>query len=227
MKKYTLFLGIGFLIATFMIVPIEKTDAQVKFGIKGGVNFSDMKYEPQDQTSGIPDTKSLTSYHVGVIADVPLLSVLSIQPGVMLNSIGAKVEKNGNNAGYTAKINPLYVDVPVNILFKPQIGTGTKFYVGVGPYIGFGVGGKATVEGNVGDVNGSIDHDLKFGNSSDDDLKSTDIGGNVLAGFEFNNGLLIGAQYGMSFTNNAPEGENSDNKILKNKVLSISVGYLF
>lgn len=200
--------------------------AQVKFGIKGGVNFADLKYEPQDQSHGIPDANSLTSFHAGVIVDVPLASVVSLQPGVMFTGKGSKLEYSGNGWDFTGKENPLYVEVPVNILFKPTIGTDTRLYVGAGPYIAAGVGGKISYSGNLGDISGYSDHDIKFGKGSGDDLKPTDIGGNILAGFEFGNGLLLGAQYGMSFTNNAPKGENSDSKIFRNKVLSISIGYL-
>lgn len=200
--------------------------SQVRFGIKAGVNMADLKYEPQDETHGTPDANSLTSFHAGVIMDVPLAEVVSIQPGVMFTGKGSKLQYSGSGWDYTQKMNPLYVEVPVNILFKPTIGTNTKFYVGAGPYIAAGVGGKFSFDGNAGPFDVAGDHDLKFGDKSGDDLKSTDIGGNVLAGFEFSNGLLLGAQYGLSFTNNAPKGENSDSKILKNKVLSVSIGYL-
>ncbi len=201
--------------------------SQVKLGIKGGINFADLKYEPQDQTHGIPDANSLPSYHLGVIVDLPLASMLSLQPGVFYTGKGSKLKYSGDNWDFTQTMNPTYIEVPVNILFKPTIGANTKFYVGAGPYIAKGVGGQVSYDGNLGDISGHTDHDIKFGNSSDDDLKSTDIGANVLAGFEFSNGLLLGAQYGMSFTNNAPKGENSDTKILRNKVLGISLGFLF
>lgn len=200
--------------------------SQVKFGLKAGVNFADLKYEPQDETHGVPDANSLTSFHAGVIVDVPLAPVVSLQPGVMFTGKGSKLQYSGANWDFTTKVNPLYVEVPVNILFKPTIGTNTKLYIGAGPYIAAGVGGKVSYSGNLGDVSGYSDHNINYGDGSDDDLKSTDIGGNVLAGFEFSNGLLLGAQYGLSFSNNAPGGENSDSKILRNKVLSVSIGYL-
>lgn len=201
--------------------------SQIRFGIKGGLNMADMKYEAKDQTNGTPDANSLTSFHAGIIMDVPLASMLSIQPALMLTGKGSKVEYTGNNWNYTQKVNPLYVELPVNILIKPTIGTNTKFYFGAGPYIAAGVAGKVSYSGNLGDLSGYSDHNIKFGNGDGDDLKPMDIGANVLAGFEFGNGLLVGAQYGMSFTNNAPNGDNNANKILRNKVLSISVGYLF
>lgn len=225
-KKIVLFVA-GLLAVSFLFLSVGKTYAQAKLGIKGGINFANMKYEPQDGTEGVPDANSFTSYHIGLIADLPIAMGLSIQPGAILNSKGSKVEFHSDILNYTKTVNPVYIDVPVNLMFKPQIGENTKLYVGIGPYFGFGVGGKITNEGNIGDIEGISDHDIKFGDDADDDLKSTDIGGNVLAGFEFGNGLILGAQYGLSFTNNAPGGSDDDAKILRNKVLSLSIGYLF
>lgn len=227
MKKTIWFVAAQLMLGALFFMPIKDASAQAKFGVKGGYNLSDMKYEARSSVGDLPNSKSLSGFHLGLVADLPIVDVLSIQPAVLYNSIGSKIERGSDDAGYTVKINPQYVDIPVNILFKPQIAEGTRLYVGAGPYIGFGVGGKASVKGNVGDISGYADHDLKFGNSSDDDLKSTDIGGNVLAGLEFGSGFTIGAQYGASFTNNAPKGDDSDAKILKNKVFSISVGFLF
>lgn len=224
-KLWTFALCLLFLTAAF--VPSQKAHAQAKFGIKAGINFADLKYEPKDQTNGTPDANSLTSFHAGIIADLPLTEGLALQPGVMLSGKGSKVEYSGVLGTYTKEINPLYIEVPVNILFKPQIGTGTKLYFGLGPYFGFGIAGKANFSGETPAGDFYTDHDLSFGNDSDDDLKATDVGGNILAGFEFSNGLLIGAQYGLSFTNNASGGNDDAPKILRNKVLSISLGYLF
>ncbi|HEX5554208.1 MAG TPA: porin family protein [Chitinophagaceae bacterium] len=199
--------------------------AQVKVGIKAGVNFADLKYEPKDQTNGTPDANSLTSFNAGVIVDVPVVEGLSFQPGVMLEGKGSKVEHSGTLGTFTQKVNPLYVEVPANFLFKPTIGKNTRLYFGLGPYVAIGVGGKSSTNAEASIGSYYSDHTLKFGNGSDDDLKSTDFGGNILAGFEFGDGLILGAQYGMSFTNNAPDGNNDAPKILRNKVLSISIGY--
>lgn len=206
--------------------------AQVRVGVKAGLNLADMKYEPEDETNGTPDANSLPSFNAGFIVDVPLIQGLALQPGLMVSGKGSKVEYTTNNLGnYTTTINPIYLEVPVNILFKPQIGAGTRLYFGAGPYFAVGIAGKQkfTFEGApiIGD--GYTGHQLKFGNSSDDDLKATDVGAQVLAGFEFSKGLLVGAQYGIGFTNIAPDNNSSNNKskILRNKVLSFSVGYLF
>lgn len=229
MKKIMIYFFGSLVALLFVIAPFEKTSAQsqIRLGVKGGVNFADMKYEPKDNTNGVPDGKSLVSYHVGVIVDVPIADFVSIQPGLMLNSIGSKREYKSTTLGnYTMKVNPIYLDVPVNVLFKAKMGEGTKLYVGAGPYLGYGISGKVTFNAETPLGNGQIDHNIKFGNGNSDDLKKTDVGGNILAGIEFKN-LTLGAQYGLSFTNNAPNGSDNASKILRNKVLSLSVSFLF
>lgn len=201
--------------------------SQVRFGLKAGVNFADLKYEPKDQTSGTPDANSLASFNAGLIVDIPIVTGLAFQPGLMLEGKGSKVVHSGALGNFTQKVNPLYLEIPANFLFKPSIGLNTKLYFGLGPYFAVGVGGRSSSDAQSSVGSYYTDHTLQFGNGSDDDLKATDFGGNILAGFEFTNGLLVGAQYGMSFTNNAPSGNNNAPKILRNKVLSFSVGYLF
>lgn len=227
MSKKLFIFGLCLLSVAVTFIPLQKASAQAKFGIKAGVNFADLKYEPKDQTHGTPDANSLTSFQVGLIADLPLVEGLALQPGVFLSGKGSKVEYSGSAWNYTKEVNPFYIEVPVNILFKPTIGNNTKLYFGLGPYFAFGIGGEISRSGDLGPFSTYSDHDIEFGSDSGDDLKATDVGGNILAGFEFSNGLLIGAQYGLSFTNNASGGNNDDPKILRNKVLSISLGYLF
>lgn len=199
--------------------------AQVRLGVKGGLNLADMKYEARDQTSGHPDANSLASIHAGLIVDVPIVEGFSFQPGAMISGKGSKVEYSGSLGTFTQKINPWYVEVPANFLFKPAIGTHTHLYFGLGPYVALAVGGKSSSNASTSVGSFYTDHSLKFGNDSDDDLKQTDVGGNVLAGFEFGNGLILGAQYGLSFTNNAPDGNDNAPKILRNRVFSVSLGY--
>lgn len=221
MKKAIALLFSGMLISSALF-------AQVRLGVKGGVNFPNMRFEPRDQTQGTPDVHSRFSLHGGVLLDVEFASQLAIQTGALLSGKGSKVVYDNPFGSFTNKLRPVYIEVPVNLLFKPWITYGMRLYMGGGPYIGFGIGGKTKFYGSdvpIGDL--YTNHRLKFGNDSRDDLKKKDIGGNILAGLEFNNGLIIGAQYGLSFTNNAPRGSNSANKILRNKVFSISIGYLF
>lgn len=199
----------------------------VKLGLRGGLNLADMKYEPKDQTNGTPNANSLASFNAGLVIDVPLMPGLALQTGAGLSGKGSKVEWTSGSSSYTETINPIYVEVPANLVFKPQIAPGTRLYFGAGPYLGIGVGGKASFSGNTPIGSFYSDHALQYGNDNNSDLKQTDVGANILAGFEFGKGLTLGAQYGLSFTNNAPSGSNNAPKILRNKVLSFDVGVFF
>lgn len=220
MNKKILLVAIAISFSTFAL------SQGLKVGLRGGLNVADMKYEPRDQTNGTPNANSLTSFNLGLVLDFGIAKVISIQTGAGISGKGNKTEWSSGSFSYTQKMNPMYVEVPLDILFKPSLGPSTRFYFGAGPYLGIGVGGKSSFSGNtpVGDY--YTDHKLKFGNDSNSDLKRMDIGGEVLAGFEFS-GITLGAAYGMSFTNNAPNGNNDAAKILKNKVFSINVGFLF
>lgn len=201
--------------------------AQVGFGIKGGLNLANLKYEARDESNGIPNAKSLQSFQAGIIVDFSIGEWFSFQPGMMLTGKGSKVKYSGTLGTFTQKVNPIYIEVPANILFKPSIGTNTRVYFGAGPYIALGIAGRSSSDAQASIGSYYTDHKLKFGNGNNDDLKRIDIGGNVLAGLEFGNSFMVGAQYGMSLINNAPGGNNDAPNILKNKVFSITAGLIF
>ncbi len=193
------------------------------FIIKGGVNFSNISTQSNGSYN---NANTLTTFKVGVLADVPLASVLSLQPGVLLTGKGAKASGFFDEASYNRSFNPLYIEVPVNLVVKLPLGTSSRIFVGVGPYGALGVGGKwkttATVA-NVG-LTTSTESNIKFGNGNDDNLKTFDYGLNGLAGVEISR-LLLGVNYGLGlskiFPNQTDNGANDKNKY---RVFSINVG---
>ena len=61
----------------------EKADEGVRFGVRAGLNFANLSGDHLD-------LDSRTSFHVGVIADIPLMQSLYIQTGLYFQSKGAK-----------------------------------------------------------------------------------------------------------------------------------------
>ncbi|MGO8056510.1 hypothetical protein, partial [Rhizobium leguminosarum] len=61
----------------------------------------------------------------------------------------------------------------------------------------FGVGGKWKTIIDDEEESGKV----HYGNSDDDNMKGFDFGANVLAGFQFNNGLFIAANFNQGFSN--------------------------
>lgn len=187
------------------------------FYIKGGVNFSNISTN-NDGTYN--DANTLTTFNVGLIGDVPLADVLSLQPGVVLTGKGSKAHNSLLNQ--TNKFNPLYIEVPVNIVVKLPVGSDSRFFFGAGPYGALGVGGKSKTTGDL--INES--HNIKFGDSNGDDLKSFDFGLNGLAGIEISR-LMLGVNYGLGLSKIGPIQDNDSNDKNKYRVFSVNVGIRF
>jgi hypothetical protein len=206
MKKNVVFLTLA-LVATTLT-----TYAQVSFGVKAGYSSSTISADDNDGSS------RLSGFHAGVIADLSLAESFSLQPQLLYSAKGVKfkdVDINENETKVSFKLN--YLELPVNFLYKPQVGAG-KLFVGAGPYLALGIGGKFE------DVKVKFDGKKAADLDETDDkihAKALDAGANFLAGYELKNGLLFSINYSLGLTNFSPDGDKS-----KNSYLGISVGYL-
>ncbi len=191
------------------------------FIIKGGVNFSNISTKNDGSYN---DANSLTTFNVGVLADLALMSNLSVQSGVVLTGKGSKASGSLLGVSNTTKFNPLYIEVPINLVAKIPLGGTSNVFLGAGPYGAIGVGGKWKNNTTVGGVESSSDENIKFGNDNGDDLKSFDFGFNGLAGVEISR-VLIGVNYGLGLSKIFPNsGDNNSNDKNKYRVLSVNVG---
>lgn len=218
MKSKVLMLALA---TTAISLTSKAQDAKTTFGVRAGVNFQNLT--GKDANGGDLDFKMKTGFHIGVNAEIPIAPEFYVQPGLLFTTKGAKEEITGSD---DAKINISYLEVPINFLYKPELGSG-KLLLGVGPYVGFGIGGK--VKGNGADMDVKFKNDVK----STDYLKAfylkgLDFGGNLLVGYELSSKISaqLNAQLGM--TNLAPkvDGNSSDAKV-KNTGFGISLGYRF
>lgn len=179
------------------------------YGLRAGVNIP--KY-----SIGNGSTQSNTGFFVTGYLDAPVSPYFSIQPGLSLQNKGGKWEPTSS---IETKESVMSLDIPVNLVAKLPTGGSGNFFVGAGPYVGFGLSGKR--KGDV--LNGAVqgDRDINFGSNENDDLKRTDFGINFLAGYQLTNGFQINAGYGLGLTNLAPApGDEA-----KNRVWSIGIGF--
>ena len=89
--------------------------------LRGGVNLANVSIT---KDGGIDDAKMLTSFQAGIIGNLHITSFLALQPGVLFTGKGTKTQRgNEDDANfYRATVNPYYIEVPVNLVFKTQIG---------------------------------------------------------------------------------------------------------
>jgi len=196
--------------------------------IKGGVNFSNIS---TSNNGSYQNANMLTTFNAGVVADLPLSPLFSIQPGLVLNGKGSKVTHIYSVGGEVpasdnVTMNPLYLELPVNFVVKVPVTTGTNFFIGAGPYGALGIAGKYKTSATVAGTTGETSHKIKYGNSSGDDLKSFDYGLNALAGLEIDR-VMLGVNYGYGLSKIVPKTDDLSNDKNKYRVLSVNVGFRF
>ncbi|HEY9261347.1 porin family protein [Chitinophaga sp.] len=230
MKKKFLLLSFAALSISFAAM------SQARVGIKAGWNLSNITTDNEGNTK---DSRSLSGFNVGAIVDLPLVpKILSFQPGAFYTTKGSKVDLGDKASTTYSKFttNPSYIEIPLNFIAKLPIGENARLFAGVGPYFAFGVAGKNKYEATVGETTLSSssgikwDDDTPFNNGDPnqgfDKFKRFDWGGNVQVGAELSN-FLISAQYGIGFAKVRSGQDNSTDEKSKNRVFSVSVGYLF
>jgi hypothetical protein len=166
MKKIILFL-----ICTTSLIFAE---AQIKFGVKGGMNLSTF-------TGPNVDTAKIKfGFNAGVFADVPITEALTLRPEVMYSTQGGKGTKNGIEA--TSSNN--YVIIPILINWISASG---GFFVETGPQIGFLVGGKLKA--------------LSYSFDAKNYYKKKDFSWTYGAGYRFTDNIGINGRYNMGLSN--------------------------
>jgi len=199
--------------------------AQTTFGIRAGVNFQNIN--GKDEGGDKLENDLILGYHAGFNAEIPVAPDFYFQPGLLFSTKGAKDAEDN----FETKINLAYVELPLNLLYKPLLGNG-HLILGFGPYVAYGIGGKVKLA-----VDGSeTDYDVKFKNkvtSSDDEdvfyVKGIDAGANLFFGYEFPMKLSfqLNAQLGLLNLEPEYEGETDAETIVKNTGFGFSVGYRF
>lgn len=192
------------------------------FGLRAGVNFQNLNGKDADDNKRENDLT--VGFNVGVNAEIPVAEDFYLQPGVLYSTKGAQMDDDGD-----VKVNIGYIEVPVNLVYKPELGTG-RLLMGFGPYVAFGINGK--VKGD-----GMSDRDIKFENEvSPQDflgnsyyLKRLDAGANLLFGYEFTSRLSaqLNAQLGLVNIHPKISGSTADLGTLKNTGFGVSLGYRF
>lgn len=200
------FAGLSLTSVQAQTTPSASTDSSsgAKFGIKGGVNFSNIYVEDVD------DNNVLTSFNAGVFANFPVGDILSLQPEILYSRKGAKLTYDNDFGTGTSEFKLNYIEVPV--LFKVNITDNLNVHAG--PYFAYLI--DAQEKNNFDGVIDTEDTD----NYDNDDFNKFDVG--ISGGIELEfSSIGIGARYNYGFstigkerdfagtTYTYPDGKNS------------------
>jgi hypothetical protein len=121
---------------------------EFKVGVKAGFNASNFSGLEDPKEEGVKYTNNYKpGFHIGVAAQYLFTSQLGIETGLYYSQIGAKEEQSVSGGGlffkYTETSNPSYLQLPISLLYKFELGTDLYLYPSAGIYLGYGLGGKA------------------------------------------------------------------------------------
>jgi len=224
------FFSLLLLVSTFYYsLNAQKSSAILRVGI----NLANISIT---EGGSIDDAKTLTSFQAGIIGDINLSSYISFQPGLIVTGKGSKTQDGDpSDANYfKATTNPVYIEIPLSLVFKAPLGKSAKFFAGAGPYLAIGIAGKNKTEGKFLGVAFNNEDDIEW---SDDDpstldyeegaglgiMKRFDYGLNGTAGFEGNK-ALISVNYGLGLAKLQSGSNSSADDKNKHRVLSFTLG---
>lgn len=199
MKKSVLVIALMIMSTTFI-----SAQEYIYFGVKGGVNFSSFNGDGYDD---FVDPEERTSFHLGLLAEIPVSDRFSIQPEVLYSAQGYDISSidGGDDVEYQLD----YINVPV----LAKVYLFNRFSIEAGPQIGFLVHEEVDTNptGDGGDFN-----------LNDDQFKKVDFGVGLGASYKFSN-FFISGRYTLGLTDIYDiEGVDA-----KNSVIQAGVGLMF
>lgn len=174
MKKI---LSLVFIVAAMLYA--TSANAQVKFGLKGGLNVTSMSF-----SEDVFDASNKTGFFVGpmVKVTVPIVG-LSFDAAALYDQKEAKVKANGDDYDLTGKnVKQQSINIPVNVRYGFGLSSLANAFVFAGPQWGI----------NVGDKN------FKWADKASYSLKKSNFSVNVGAGVTLLSHLQISANYNIA-----------------------------
>lgn len=211
------------MILTFLALNYVSAQDQMTFGVRAGVNFQNIN--GKDSGGDKLENDLLTGFHAGVNVEIPVGTDVYFQPGLLFSTKGGKL----NEGDASAKLHTSYVEMPLNLLFKPLLGTG-HMLLGFGPYVAYGIGGKLDTE--IAGVSEEIDvkYQSEVTDSDPDDvfyMKGFDAGANFIIGYEMASMLSLQLNAQLGLLDLTPKYPVDDDSTMKNTGFGLSIGYRF
>ena len=104
--------------------------------------------------------------------------------------------------------------------------------LGFGPYLAYGIGGKAIYETNSGTSKYKIKFKSSVNSGDSQDVgyfRPFDAGGNIFFGYELEQGIFVQFNAQLGMLNISPENSliPNDKTVIKNTGFGLSIGYRF
>jgi hypothetical protein len=220
------------LIAIALCVGIFTSAKSQRIYVQGGVNLANISTSTSGSTQ---KNNMLTTFNAGILVRSNQAEQVALETGLLLDGRGSKSESGSGANYYKATFNPLYLELPVNVVLRLPLSNATSnIFINAGPYIAMGIAGRSKVVGQLGGVSINSSKNIQFTSTdptADDQayskLKRFDYGANIGAGIDLGK-ILIKANYGLGLAKiNSTQTNNSANDKDKYRTWSISLGIPF
>ena len=198
---------VGLMFAALLLLGIGQANAQVRLGVKRGLNIASVHF-----STDVLQSDNVTGFQIGPMIEgsLPLVG-LGFDAAILYAQKGLETK---TVSGEKTSLKNDYIDVPVNLKWKLGLPV-MKVYLAAGPYVGFRVGGN-----KIWELPGSMVDQVK--------TKSFSAGLNFGAGVELISHLQVGLNYGLGLTNNySMESLSLTKSDGKNRGWSVTAAILF
>lgn len=167
-----------FAIAALLLLMASSASAQgVKFGLKGGLNVTDMKL-----SGDVFDASNRAGWFIGPTVKISLpLTGLGIDAAALYDYRSANVKVDAQNAPEKT-IKQQSLNIPINLRYGVGLGSTASFFLFAGPQFGFNVGTK----------------NFKWNDTSNYALKKSNFSVNVGLGISVLKHLEVAANYNIA-----------------------------
>ncbi len=222
---------------TFVLLLLASLNARSqKTYVQAGLNLANITTSNSGHTE---KNRMLPTFNAGLLTRIKTSGTVGFETGLLLSGHGSKAESFINFAGgqpyhVTSTFNPLYLELPLNLLLKVPT-DGPSLFFNIGPYVAMGVGGKSKTV-TTGGLGGTVESERKIDFSNDNPftsqqedaaynkLKRFDYGLNLGGGLNLK-GLILKANYGYGLVKiSSMQSNNSENDNNKFRTFSISAG---
>ena len=196
-----------FAVAIVAILAITLTaQAQFRLGVAGGAGLSNQRVNASQ--GSVYSSNNMEGYHFGLASDVNVAGNFYLQTQLLFSRKGSIHLSTLHEQDTRIRLS--YVEVPVNVVYKLDLGFG-KVYGGTGATFSYAVGGEQRLGAGT----------KKLFSKGNDEWRRKDLSLNFTAGLELNNGLFasVTSQKGLL---NIHRGPGS----IRNESLTVSVGYM-
>ena len=194
--------------------------AQIKFGVKGGLNLASASLSDAWDAKGNAD--NYTGFFIGPMVDITIPIIgLGVDGALMYSQKGAKISFDDDLGSTTFKQQG--IEIPVNLKYSIGLGSLASIYFAAGPSFYFNM--KSDDDFTFNSVAGSLDYD------------KSEVSLNLGAGVKLLRHLQLGVNYNMGLTDSAKAKIDSPNssdiwdaingESYKSKMWQVSVAYLF